>query len=153
IAAKVAASMCAFIKKGNPDRYGESGALGAPGGLVGEMTIAEPGDRNLRMAPGIVFDDLIAGEDIGTIASNRPNAGGATWRKEQLRAAAGGVGLSYTSLSLNYDGTSSAQRQELVDKWVGSLMLAKRFIAMGVRKQRMGFIEAAVLAGRIRVTR
>jgi len=153
IAAKVAASMCAFIKKGNPDRYGEGGGLGAPGGLVGEMTIAEPGDRNLRMAPGIVFDDLMAGEDIGTIASNRPNPNAATWRKEQLRAAAGGIGVSYSSLSLDYNGTYSAQRQELVEKWGGYLMLAERFIAMGVRKQRLRFIEAAVLAGRIRVPR
>jgi len=148
IAAKVAASMCAFIKKGNPDRYGENG-----GGLVGEMTIAEPGDRSLRMAPGIVFDDLLAGEDIGTIASNRPNPNAATWRKEQLRAAAGGIGVSYSSLSLDYNGTYSAQRQELVEKWGGYLILAERFIAMAVRKQRMRFIEAALLAGKIRAPR
>lgn len=149
IAAKVAASMCAFIKKGNPDRYGEKDGVG----LAGEMTIAEPGDRSLRMSPGIVFDDLLAGEDIGTIASNRPNPNAATWRKEQLRAAAGGIGVSYSSLSLDYNGTYSAQRQELVEKWGGYLMLAERFIAMAVRKQRVRFIEAAVLAGRIRVPR
>ena len=150
IAAKVAASMCAFIKKGNPDRYGEGSG---PAGLVGEMTVAEPGDRGLRMAPGIVFDDLLAGEDIGTIASNRPNPNAATWRKEQLRAAAGGIGVSYSSLSLDYNGTYSAQRQELVEKWGGYLMLAERFIAMAVRKQRMRFIEAALLAGKIRAPR
>ncbi|KAF1697982.1 phage portal protein [Pseudoxanthomonas jiangsuensis] len=149
VAAKVAASMCAFIRKGNPERYGESNGPG----LAGEMTIAEPADRNLRMAPGIVFDDLLQGEDIGTIASNRPNPNAATWRKEQLRAAAGGIGVSYSSLSLDYNGTYSAQRQELVEKWGGYLMLAERFIAMAVRKQRMRFIEAAVLAGRIRVPR
>lgn len=152
VAAKVAASMCAFIKKGNPDRYGEGG-LG--GGLAGEMLVPEGGqpERHLRMSPGIVFDDLLAGEDIGTIASNRPNPNAATWRKEQLRAAAGGIGVSYSSLSLDYNGTYSAQRQELVEKWGGYLMLAERFIAMAVRKQRTRFIEAAVLSGRLRLPR
>ena len=147
VAAKVAASMCAFIRKGNPDRYGEGG------GLAGEMLVPEGGqpERHLRMTPGIVFDDLLAGEDIGTIASNRPNPNAATWRKEQLRAAAGGIGVSYSSLSLDYNGTYSAQRQELVEKWGGYLMLAERFIAMGVRKQRTRFIEAAVLSGRLRL--
>ena len=148
VAAKVAASMCAFIKKGNPDRYGE-----ASGSLVGEAIIAQSPDRELRFAPGMVFDDLLAGEDIGTIASNRPNPNAALWRKEQLRAAAGGIGVSYSSLSLDYNGTYSAQRQELVEKWGAYLILAERFIAMAVRKHRMRFIEAAVLSSRLKLPR
>jgi len=149
IAAKVAASMCAYIKKGNPDRYGENA-----GGVAGQMVVPDvPADRELRFVPGIVFDDLMAGEDIGMIDSNRPNPNAANWRMDQLRAAAGGIGVSYSSLTLNYDGTYSAQRQELVEKWGGYLMLAERFIALAVRKQRMRFIEAAVLSGKLRMPR
>ncbi|MCD9097054.1 phage portal protein [Luteimonas fraxinea] len=150
IAAKVAASMCAYIKKGNPDRYEPGGG----GGVAGQMVVPNTaGDRELRFVPGIVFDDLMAGEDIGMIDSNRPNPNAANWRMDQLRAAAGGIGVSYSSLTLNYDGTYSAQRQELVEKWGGYLMLAERFIALAVRKQRVRFIEAAVLAGKLRMPR
>ena len=149
IAAKVAASMCAYIKKGSPDRYGER-----LGGVAGEMVVADSqGDRELKFTPGMVFDDLFHGEDIGTVDTNRPNPNAAKWRMDQLRAAAGGIGVSYSSLTLNYDGTYSAQRQELVEKWGGYLMLAERFIALAVRKQRMRFIEAAVLAGKLRMPR
>ncbi|MGH8032509.1 MAG: phage portal protein [Luteimonas sp.] len=145
IAAKVAASMCAFIKKGENGGGATSGAL-----------IVEPnGDqvRELRMTPGAIFDELLPGEDVGTIASNRPNPNAATWRKEQLRAAAGGVGVSYSSLSLDYNGTYSAQRQELVEKWGGYLMLAESFIAQQVRPTRKRFIEACVLDGLIKLPR
>ena len=110
IAAKVAASMCAYIKKN------DAGGMGSP--LNGTLVIDPNGAevRELRMTPGAIFDDLLPGEEVGTIASNRPNPNAATWRKEQLRAAAGGVGVSYSSLSLDYNGTYSAQRQELIEK-------------------------------------
>ncbi len=105
------------------------------------------------MTPGAIFDDLLVGEDVGTVASNRPNPNAALWRKEQLRAAAGGIGVSYSSLSLDYNGTYSAQRQELVEKWGAYLMLAERFIALSVRPQRQRFVEACVLSGRVRLPR
>ncbi|MDZ5815090.1 phage portal protein [Stenotrophomonas maltophilia] len=147
IAAKVAASMCAFIKKG------DSGGSGTP--VSGELIVGADGDqvRELRMTPGAIFDELLPGEDVGMISSNRPNPNAATWRKEQLRAAAGGVGVSYSSLSLDYNGTYSAQRQELVEKWGTYLMLAESFIAQCVRPIRRRFIEAIVLDGLIQLPR
>ncbi|GAB3305682.1 phage portal protein [Luteimonas notoginsengisoli] len=149
IAAKVAASMCAYIKKGQPEGYGQG-----EGGLAGEAVLENGVPiREMRFTPGAVFDDLLVGEDIGTIATNRPNPNAATWRKEQLRAAAGGIGTSYSSLSLDYNGTYSAQRQELVEKWGGYLMLGEQFIAQGPRKQRQRFIEACLLAGLIKAPR
>ncbi|MHC1664749.1 phage portal protein [Stenotrophomonas geniculata] len=147
IAAKVAASMTFQIKKGDPTMY-------QSGGLGGTLVEDEGGAvRELRMAPGAVFDDLLPGESIEELASNRPNPNAALWRKEQLRAAAGGIGVSYSSLSLDYNGTYSAQRQELVEKWGSYQMLAERFIAMSVRPQRMRFVQACVLAGKIRIPR
>ncbi len=144
IAAKVAASMSAAIKKGGPEAYMGAGDLA--GSVVMEDGVPV---REMRLAPGAIFDDLLPGESIETIASNRPNPNAATWRKEQLRAGAGGIGVSYSSLSLDYNGTYSAQRQELVEKWGGYLMLGEQFIAQSVRKQRLRFIQACLLSRRI----
>lgn len=145
IAAKVAASMCAFIKK-NPD--GSSSPLTGQALLEDGVTV-----REMKMVPGMVWDELLPGEDIGTINSNRPNSGAAEWRKEQLRAAAGGIGTSYSSLSLDYNGTYSSQRQELVEKWGGYLIFGEQFIAQTVRKQRAAFVQACILSGLIRPPR
>lgn len=146
IAAKVAASMTFQIKKGGGEQYGSD---------FGGRVLVEDGVpvRELRLAPGAIFDDLLPGESIESLGTDRPNPNAATWRKEQLRAAAGGIGVSYSSLSLDYNGTYSAQRQELVEKWGSYLMLAERFIAMSVRPQRLRFVEACVLAGRVRLPR
>jgi lambda family phage portal protein len=146
IAAKVAASMTFQIKKGSGEQYGAD---------LGGQTILQDGVpiRELRLAPGAIFDDLLPGESIESLGTDRPNPNAATWRKEQLRAAAGGIGVSYSSLSLDYNGTYSAQRQELVEKWGSYLMLAERFIALCVRPQRMRFVEACVLSGRVRLPR
>ncbi|HDS1303536.1 TPA: phage portal protein [Stenotrophomonas maltophilia] len=146
IAAKVAASMTFQIKKGSGEQYGAD--LGGQAILQDGVPI-----RELRLAPGAIFDDLLPGESIESLGTDRPNPNAATWRKEQLRAAAGGIGVSYSSLSLDYNGTYSAQRQELVEKWGSYLMLAERFIALCVRPQRMRFVEACVLSGRVRLPR
>lgn len=146
IAAKVAASMTFQIKKGSGEQYGAD--LGGRAILQDDVPI-----RELRLAPGAIFDDLLPGESIESLGTDRPNPNAATWRKEQLRAAAGGIGVSYSSLSLDYNGTYSAQRQELVEKWGSYLMLAERFIALCVRPQRMRFVEACVLSGRVRLPR
>lgn len=146
IAAKVAASMTFQIKKGSGEQYGAD--LGGQAILQDGVPI-----RELRLAPGAIFDDLLPGESIESLGTDRPNPNAATWRKEQLRAAAGGIGVSYSSLSLDYNGTYSAQRQELVEKWGSYLMLAERFIALCVRPQRMRFVEACVLSGRLRLPR
>jgi lambda family phage portal protein len=149
IAAKVAASMTFQIKKGSGEVYQP------PGEGLGGVALMQQGVpvRELRMAPGAIFDDLLPGESIESLGTDRPNPNAATWRKEQLRAAAGGIGVSYSSLSLDYNGTYSAQRQELVEKWGSYLMLAERFIALFVRPTRQRFIEAAVLSGKVRMPR
>lgn len=103
VAARVAAAMTGYIKKGNPDSY-----------------IAPSDGNDLRMMdfePGIIFDDLRPGEDVGTIASNRPNSKVTEFRDDNMRAAAAGVGVSNSSASKKYDGSYSSQRQELVESY------------------------------------
>jgi lambda family phage portal protein len=104
IAAKVAASLTAYVKKHAPDGY-TGPQLDADG---------NPVPRSLGMASGMVIDSLQPGEEIGMIDSNRPNPNLITFRQGQLRAIAAGVGASYSSIARDYNGTFSAQRQELV---------------------------------------
>lgn len=134
IAAKIAASMAAFIKKGSPDQYTEGGDA-----------------RSLKMRPGMIFDDLRPGEEIGTIDTNRPNPNLETYRNGQLRGIAAGTGPTYSSIARNYNGTYSAQRQELVEGWSTYGVLAAEFTSRIVRPVYESFIAAAVLSGKLRI--
>jgi len=100
VAAKIAASMSGYIKKGTPDMF------------VNATT-----NRQMTFEPGMVFDSLNAGEEIGTIDSNRPNPNVVPFRDGQLRAAAAGIGVSFSSMSKNYDGSYSSRRQENVEQY------------------------------------
>lgn len=140
VAAKVAASMAGYIKKGHPEDY-------TP--YIGET--GKPDARGLKFAPGMIFDDLLPGEDIGTIDSNRPNPNLEAYRNGQLRAAASGFGCSYSSLSKNYNGTYSSQRQELVESWNPYLILQDEFISQFVAPVHETFIAVAVAAGLLNI--
>lgn len=139
VAARVAATMAAFIKKGTPELY----AAGAPG------TKTSP--REMELAPGIIFDTLLPGEDVGTITSNRPNNALIPFRDAQLRSAAAGVGASYSSVSKNYNGTYSAQRQELVEQFAMYRALSTHFIYRWSQPVWDGFIDAVLASGAITV--
>lgn len=136
IAAKVAASMAAVIKKGLPEAY-ESTTDGEP--------------RDLKFRPGMIFDDLLPGESIETIDSKRPNPNVESFRSGQLRAAAAGVGCTYSSLSKNYDGTYSAQRQELVEGWGIYAVLQAEFTSQFVRPVYERFLDVAIAARVLKV--
>ena len=138
IAAKVAASMAAFIKKGAPDYYSPDAA-------------GEP--RELKFRPGMIFDDLMPGEEIGLIDSKRPNAQLEPYRNGQLRAIAAGVGSSYSSLARDYNGTYSAQRQELVESWGTYAVCSAEFSHQFVQPVYQAFIATAIAAGLLRVPR
>ncbi len=141
IAAKIAARLTAYIRKGSPELYNpddqrfERDASGAPL------------PRDLRLEAGTIIDGLGAGEEIGTIDSKRPNPNLVTFRQGQLRAAAAGLGTTYSSLSRDYNGTYSAQRQELVEQWVHYATLTDEFTGMCVRPVWETFVEVAALSG------
>ena len=138
IAAKIAASMAAYIKKGQPDLYEE--AKDENGEVI---------RRELRFQPGMVFDDLAPGEEIGMIDTNRPNTNLQAHRDGQLRAVSAGAGVSYSSASRNYNGTYSAQRQELVEQYVDYQVLTDEFVAQWVQPVYEFFVAAALSAGLI----
>ena len=138
IAAKVAASFAAFIKKGQPDDYNPT-----PGAA----------DRNMHLAPGMIFDNLAPGEDVGTIDSKRPNPNAINWRDGQLRAVAAGADVSYSSSSKDYNGTYSAQRQELVEQWEAYRLLSQAFIDQHTAEVYVRFVSMCLLAGLVRMPR
>lgn len=136
IAAKIAASMAAYIKKGAPADYTPQD---------GEA------QRRMKFQPGMVFDDLRPGEEIGMIDTNRPNPNLETYRGGQLRAIAAGTGPTYSSIARRYDGTYSAQRQELVEGYAAYGVLSAEFISKVARPTYQRFIATAVASGALRL--
>lgn len=143
IAAKVAASMAAAIIKGLPDAYNTNG--------VGATKDSDTGARELKFAPGMIFDDLRPGEDVKVIDTKRPNSSLAAHRDGQLRAVAAGTSSGYSAISRNYNGTYSAQRQELVEQWGAYGILSEHFTAQAVEPVWSRFVNMAVTAGRVKL--
>jgi lambda family phage portal protein len=103
--------------------------------------------------PGMMFDDLQPGEEIGTINPNRPNNALIPFRDSQLRSASSGLGCSNSSLSKNYNGTYSAQRQELVEQRVHYGALSGVFIRRFCMPVWYGFIDSILAARAIDLPR
>ncbi|EEA5172399.1 phage portal protein [Salmonella enterica] len=136
IAARIAASLGMFIKKQD---------VGTDGYVAPEKR------KETQIQPGMLFDGLNPGEDIGMIKSDRPNAGLESFRMGQLRAVAAGLRGSFSSIARNYDGTYSAQRQELVEAQEGYSILQDSFIAAFTRPLYRRWLAAAVASGAIEV--
>jgi len=130
VAAKIAAKLTAYIRKGSTDDYSASET-----------------DRQIDFEAGMVIDDLGPGEDIGMIDSKRPNPNLITFRAGQLKAVAAGFGTSYSSISKSYDGTYSAQRQELVEQWVNYAIETDNFVCAIVNPTWSNFVRVANLSG------
>ncbi len=116
VAARISAALAMYIKKGAPDSYNLP--------QNGQPT----GDRTFPIAPGMVIDTLLPGEEVGTISSNRPNPFLESYRNGQLKAVAAGSRSAYSTVSRSYDGTYSAQRQELVEAQLGYDLVQHEFI-------------------------
>lgn len=132
VAAKIAAMLTAYVKKGTADAYDPS---------------ETDEDRQINFQAGMVIDDLAPGEDIGLVDSKRPNPNVITFRQGQLRAVAAGLGGSYSSISRDYGGTYSSQRQELVEQWIHYAVLCDDFVSGFVQPVWMRFVEVAHLSG------
>lgn len=147
IAAKVAASLTAFIKKNaGPEGYDPNTAVNKDedGKVIG---------RDMRLSPGMIIDGLAVGEEIGLIDSNRPNPNLITFRQGQLKAAAAGIGASYSSISKSYDGTFSSQRQELVEQWVNYAVLTDEFTGGWLQPVYETGVSAGIMSGLLKVPR
>lgn len=142
IAAKIAAMLTAYVKRQAPDGAGYTPNVDSDGNTL---------PRELSLQPGTIIDSLAVGEEIGLIDSNRPNPNLVHFRAGQLRATAAGVGASFSSISKQYDGTFSAQRQELVEQWVNYAVLCDEFVCQFVQPVVERFIAVAHASGVVRI--
>jgi lambda family phage portal protein len=139
VAARISAALAFFIRKGTADMYSppDSSQPQAP--------------REFPIAPGMTFDDLRQGEEVGSIQSNRPNVALNIWREGQLRSAAAGARSGYSSIARDYDGTYSAQRQELVEQFEGFAVLQDAFVAQWSRPVYRHWLAMDIAAGGIKL--
>lgn len=139
IAARVAAALTGYIKRGTFDDY--------------TPPTNEDEDRSFKMNPGTIFDRLRPGEDVGTIDSSRPSSLLSDFHKAMTRSVAAGIGSSYSSLSKDYNGTYSAQRQELVESYGNYQALTNWFVGQFSRPVWREFIDMAIMSGQLKVPR
>jgi lambda family phage portal protein len=138
IAAKIAAMMTAYVKRQAPTDEGYTPQVDEDGNTL---------KREIGFQPGMVIDTLAVGEEIGLIDTSRPNVNLVHFRNGQLRAFAAGIAASYSSVARNYEGTYSAQRQELVETFVHYAVHTDDFIGQFNRPVIEAFINAAHLSG------
>lgn len=141
IAAKLAANLTLYVRRGTPELY-DPDSDDRPLGPDGRR---QP--REIDFEPGTVIDGLGIGEEIGLIDSKRPNPQAITWRLGQLRAFSCGIGASHSSISHDYDGTYSAQRQELVEQYVNYAVMTDDFATTIVRPVYERLVAIANLSG------
>lgn len=133
IAARIAASFTAAIK-----REGGSGSAYTQGNR-----------SDLEMQAGMIFH-LQPGEDVATIDTNRPNTGLNDFRSGQVRMVSAGTGTKNSAISRDYNGTYSAQRQELIESRVGYESMRDQFVAQFLEPIYRRFVENAITFGALR---
>lgn len=133
MAARIAAKMVGYVRKGTADMYGST---------------EFPNEQRQRQKfeNGMTLFDMLPGEEVGIFDSKRPNTGMNEFRSGQLRAAAAGAGVSYSSAAKDYNGTYSAQRQELVEQQEAYEVLQEHFINHACRPDWQRFVDMAILS-------
>lgn len=136
-AAKVAATLAAFIQRDlNSNRGGDDGIKGSDS----TPTMTGLGAQIFKLQPG---------ETVASIAANRPNPELGNFMGEQIKRITGAVGASYSSVSNDYDGSYSSQRQELVSAQLRYGPLKNYFYEKVVGEIYRRFVRAAVLSGAV----
>lgn len=143
VAMQIAASMTAYIR-----RSGEYQNLSQLADDIGDSSI---GARGFELAPGMVWENLLPGEEVGTIGTDRPNQNLPIFVQSLMRIVSGATGTSCSSISGDYNGTYSAQRQEMVESAVAYRRLFAYLYGALYRPIWHRFVDAAVLAGTVRV--
>jgi lambda family phage portal protein len=137
VAARIAAAMCAYIQKGTPEDYEKSD---------------DDGNRDFKVKPGTIFDNLGPGETVGTIDSNRPSALLEPFRDAMVRMAVSSVrAVTFSGVAKKYDGTYSAQRQELVEGYISNKSLSNLFASQVSIPVYQRMLAMAVLSGQIKL--
>lgn len=144
IASKLASSLGLMITR-------DASADMSPPVPSGQPTTSDQGRELMRIEAGLVYDGGQPGEKVEVIDSKRPNAQLDPFLQANIRSFAAGVDASYSSLSRNYNGTYSAQRQELVEVWESYRVLRSEFIGQFVMPVYERAIATAIAAGLLKL--
>lgn len=138
VAARIASRITAFIKRDKDMAW-------APPEEI------NPAERDFHMEAGQIFTDFLPGEELSIANPNRPNSLLGDFVMSMMRSASRAFGLSYSSMSGNYDGTYSAQRQELVEAYDGYRAMTAEFVSGFVQPVWERWVQMAIVSGRIKV--
>lgn len=144
VAAKMAACMVAVIKKETPDGFD-------PESLKDPDYVKALDERTFTMKEGQVWDQLRPGESVEILQSNRPNPLGVPFRNQMVKAIAAGTCTSYSTISRNYDGNYSAQRQELIDQWQNYKVFQNILASQYLQPTYIDFVEHLLATNQIKV--
>ena len=106
------------------------------------------------MEHGQILSDLLPGESLQWYKPEIPNPDATPFIDDQLRRAAAGFGLGYSTFAGKYDKAFSAARQEQSENWPNIETLRAQFVSDFVRPvEYEPALRAAILLGRIRFPR
>lgn len=118
----------------------------------GAATPSEARWREMDIAPGIIADNLQEGETIESLKNERPSNLIQAFRTTQLQSVSGGTGASFSTVSKQYDGSYSSQRQELMESFQAYRSIRMRFINNYVDRIYRDFVNMVVLQGVINLS-
>ena len=130
IAAKMAASLVLKLTHGAPDVWDPKTSNYDP---------AKP--PIFQMDGGMTYVSAAPGEDAEFFDTKRPYSGVEPFVNSQLRRISGGVGLTYSAVARDYNGTYSAQRQELVENWPHYHALTGQWVGEWSRPAYQGWVR------------
>jgi len=142
IAARVAAALSLIIKPPLDPTTG----LPIMGNMEGEDGTADFANYedwlDFDLESGMV-GILPSGAEMEIINSNRPNNNLENFRNSQLKAVAAGSSTGYSTISKDYNGTYSAQRQQLVEQSIVYKTLRNELIERVISIVYKDFINLA----------
>ena len=112
-------------------------------------TAASASPREMDWIQGMIFDQLVEGEKVETVKNERPSNQILPFRQQSLMAASSGTRAAYSSIAKDYNGTYSAQRQELVESELHYAVLTEEAVSMTVRPIYRRFVRAAFISGQL----
>ena len=144
-AAKVASSITGSI-------YRDPEAQRQPG-LGDDDEDGEERAPLLRLEAGLIFDGARAGEKVEIYDAKRPNTSLEPFLDFQGRKFAAGIDASASSITRNYNGTYSSQRQELVESDGSYRILRGEFVGFVSMPAYEGGIAMGLASGLLQLPR
>ncbi len=102
--------------------------------------------REMDWMPGMIFDGLVEGEKVESIKNERPSNQILPFRQQALMAVSSGSRAGYSSISKDFNGTYSAQRQELVESELHYAVMTEELVSMKIRPTYRRFVNMAFVS-------